>query len=69
MTKQKRLARSTTDKKLTGLCGGLAAYFDVDVAVVRLAVLLLVLLTPPFGLIAYVIGSAITPKEGDFINA
>ncbi len=65
----KRLTRSEKDKKLTGLCGGLAVYFDVDVAVVRLAVLTLVLLTGPFGLIAYIVGSAITPKEGEVKHA
>lgn len=32
-----RLYRSTTDKVIGGVCGGLAAYFRVDPVVVRLA--------------------------------
>ncbi len=27
---KKRLFRSTRDKKLGGVCGGLAEYFDID---------------------------------------
>ena len=32
-----RLYRSQTDKVIAGVCGGLAKYFSVDPAVVRLA--------------------------------
>ena len=33
---QKRLARSTKDKWLGGVAGGLAHYFDIDSTIVRL---------------------------------
>ena len=61
----KRLVRKTDDKKLSGLCAGIAEYLDVDVAVVRLIVLTVVIMSGPLGLLIYVIGSAITPKEGE----
>ena len=34
MANQKKLTRSA-DKKLAGVCGGLAEYFDVDATLVR----------------------------------
>jgi phage shock protein PspC (stress-responsive transcriptional regulator) len=32
----KRLMRSSTDKKIAGVCGGLAEYFDLDSTIIRL---------------------------------
>ena len=32
---QRKLMRSSTDKKLGGVCAGVAAYFDMDVTLVR----------------------------------
>lgn len=36
MTDTRILYRSTTDKKLAGICGGLGDYFNVDPTVVRI---------------------------------
>lgn len=33
----KRLTRSTTDRMIAGVCGGLAEYFEIDPVLVRLA--------------------------------
>ena len=33
---KKRLYKSSTDKKVCGVCGGIANYFDVDPTVIRL---------------------------------
>lgn len=33
---EKKLALSTTDKKLAGVCGGLAEYFGMDATVIRI---------------------------------
>jgi phage shock protein C len=38
----KRLTRSSTDKKIAGVCGGLAEYFDLDPTLVRILWLVLV---------------------------
>ena len=39
----KKLMRSSTDKKLGGVCAGLAEYFDMDTTLVRVLWLLVVL--------------------------
>lgn len=42
---KKRLILKEKGKKITGLCAGLAEYFDIDVTVVRLIVIVLALTT------------------------
>ncbi len=62
----KRLVLSQTDKKITGLCGGIAAYVDVDSTVIRLIVLTIVIMSGVLpGVLLYAIASAITPKESE----
>lgn len=63
---EKKLYRSRTDKKICGVCGGLAKYLNVDVTVVRLIVVLLVLFAGG-GLIAYIICALIMPEEPENI--
>lgn len=61
----KRLVRPQNDKKLSGLCAGIAEYVGMDVTVIRLIVLTTVILTGVFpGLLIYIIASVITPIEG-----
>ena len=62
MAEGKKLYRSTTNKKLFGVCGGLAEYFDVDPTVVRIIYLLL-LLGAGFGLLAYLVCALIMPEK------
>ncbi len=63
-TQPKRLFLSTEDKKLTGLCGGIAAYFDADPSLVRLAWIIFTALTGIMpGIIAYIIASIVIPRE------
>jgi phage shock protein C len=38
---RKRLVRSSTDKKIAGVCGGLADYFEIDPMIIRLVWILL----------------------------
>ena len=58
----KRLYLSSTDKKLAGVCGGIAEYLDIDPTVVRILTVLLALITAviPF-CIAYVLAWIIVP--------
>jgi phage shock protein C len=66
----KRLVLKEKNKKITGLCAGIADYFDIDVTVVRLIVIVLALVTWLFPtVLAYFIASSITPKEGEIPNA
>ena len=38
---KKRLYRSEHNRKLSGVCGGIAEYFDIDPTIVRLAAVFL----------------------------
>jgi phage shock protein C len=50
----KKLMRSSTNKKLGGVCAGLAEYFDMDVTLVRV-LWLLVVLCGGTGILLYII--------------
>jgi phage shock protein PspC (stress-responsive transcriptional regulator) len=58
----KKLYRSKNDKKICGVCGGLAEYFDIDTTLVRLGTAVLVLFVGG-GLIAYIIAAIIMPEN------
>lgn len=55
---KKRLYKSSTDKKVCGVCGGIANYFDVDPTVIRL-IWVIFTLAGGSGLIAYIIAAII----------
>ncbi len=59
---KKRLYKSSTDKKICGVCGGIANYFDVDPTVIRL-IWVIFTLAGGSGLIAYIIAAIIMPDE------
>lgn len=59
---KKRLYKSSTDKKVCGVCGGIANYFDVDPTVIRLIWVIFTLVCGS-GLIAYIIAAIIMPDE------
>ena len=58
---KKKLCRSATDKKLGGVCGGIAEYLDVDATVIRLAWALFTLLGGA-GLLAYIVALLVIPN-------
>jgi phage shock protein PspC (stress-responsive transcriptional regulator) len=58
----RKIYRSTTDKKIAGVCGGMAEYFDVDSSLIRAAWLIL-LLCAGSGLLAYIICWIVIPKK------
>ncbi len=60
---KKRLARSVRDKKIAGVCGGLAEYFEVDSTIVRLVYVALAFASFGLALILYVACAFIIPKE------
>ena len=60
---EKKLYRSRKDKKLCGVCGGIAKYFDIDPTIVRLAV---IFLCGP-SVMAYIIGALVIPEEPEDI--
>ncbi len=62
---QKPLKRSTDDRMIAGVCGGIAKWLDWDPTVVRVAYVLLSLFSAAFpGIIAYIILWLLIPEEG-----
>ncbi len=59
---EKKLYRSSENKKICGVCAGLAAYFDLDVTIMRLIFLLLMFVFGG-GLLAYLICALIMPVQ------
>jgi phage shock protein C len=51
---RKKLVRSTNDRKIAGVCAGVADYFDFDPTIVRV-VWLLATLVPGPNILAYII--------------
>ncbi len=62
--KAKKLRRSTSEKVVAGVLGGLAEYFGVDVTIIRLIFVLVSIFSIAYGgLIIYVIFWAVMPVE------
>lgn len=59
----RQLRRSRSDRTLAGVCGGLAAYFEIHPAVFRVAFVVLTLLGGA-GVLVYVAAAAVMPAEG-----
>lgn len=59
--KKKRLVRSR-DKKVAGVCGGVAEYFSIDPTLVRIAFVIGTIATQGSLLLAYLILSFVMPK-------
>lgn len=59
---EKKLYRSRTDKKVCGVCAGLAKYLNMDVSIMRIITLCLVLFAGG-GLLAYLICALVIPEE------
>jgi phage shock protein PspC (stress-responsive transcriptional regulator) len=64
---EKRLFRNPEQGMIAGVCSGIAAYFGIDVVVIR-ALFLLVFLTVGFGMPLYIILWVIVPKANSSID-
>ena len=60
---RKELRRSLSDRKLFGVCGGIAAYFAIDPTIVRILFICLVIASLGWGLLLYIILSIVMPEE------
>ena len=56
----KKLYKSNTDKKIAGVCGGIAEYFNIDATLVRLGWVVFSLLGGS-GVLGYIIAAIIMP--------
>lgn len=59
----KKLYLSDTDKKIGGVCGGLAEYFEKDSTLFRILFILLVIVSFGFGILAYLGMWLVIPKK------
>jgi phage shock protein PspC (stress-responsive transcriptional regulator) len=62
VAKTRGLYRSRTDRKLAGVCGGLAQYFNTDATLMRVLFVVLALLGGP-GLVIYLLMWILVPEE------
>ena len=59
----KKLYRSTSDRMVAGICGGLGEYFDIDSTVVRLIAVFGTIFTGSALFWAYIIMLVVIPEE------
>jgi phage shock protein C len=62
MAQTRKLYRSKTDRKLAGVCGGLAQYFNLDATLIRVLFVVLAVLGGS-GLVIYLAMWILVPKE------
>ena len=60
---QQKLTRSQYDRKLLGVCGGLAAFFGIDATWIRLVWAFGTLCSVGLGLVTYFVAAIIIPEE------
>jgi len=58
----KRLYKSNKDRKIDGVCSGIAEYFDTDPTLIRVAWIIFCCLGGS-GIIAYLIAAIVMPRE------
>lgn len=58
----KKLYRSRTDRKIWGICGGLAKYLDMDSTVVRIIAIVSIFISG-IGIIAYIVMRIMVREE------
>ena len=57
----KTLRKSATDKKISGVCGGIAEYFNIDATIVRI-ILVAFTLFGGSGILVYIVAALIMPE-------
>lgn len=61
---KKRLYRTRTDRKLAGVCGGVAEYFNIDLTIVRVVWALLAFFYGT-SILLYLIMAFVVPEKPD----
>lgn len=65
----KRLYRSTQDRKIAGVCGGIAEYFNIDPTIVRVVAILLLLPGGLPGFLPYLVLWIVVPNAPTLSSA
>ncbi len=58
----KKLYKSNSDKKIDGVCAGIAEYFGIDSTIIRL-IWVLVALFAGSGILLYIIAALVMPRN------
>ncbi len=61
MEQPKRLYKSTNNRVLCGVCGGIGEYFNIDPTIIRL--LWVLIACTGTGVVAYIIAAIIMPEQ------
>lgn len=65
---QKRLFKSTKNVMVSGVCGGIAEYLNLDPSLIRILWVIVSLASVGLGIIAYIACSIILPRDIDINN-
>ncbi len=61
----KKLRKSIVDRKVCGVCGGVAEYFNIDSTLVRLIWLIVGIASVGTGLLAYIVAAIVMPDSNE----
>jgi phage shock protein C len=64
----RKLYRSTTNSRITGLCGGLADYLGVSAGLLRFITVIAAFCSFGTTLLVYFIASMLTPKQPSYFH-
>lgn len=65
---QKKLYKVEDDKKICGVCGGIAEYLNIDPTIVRVAWIVFTLLVCGTGLLIYIICAFVFPSKSEVVD-
>ena len=64
MKTMKKLCKSNKNRKICGVCGGIAEYLNADPTLIRLAFVLIAMIAGS-GVLAYIIAALIMPEANE----
>ena len=63
---EKKLYRSVSERKICGVCGGVAEYFGIDPTIIRLAWAIFCVMGGA-GILAYILAAVIVPSNPEIV--
>jgi phage shock protein C len=65
---RKRLMRPRAERKIAGVCAGMAEYFDLDITLVRVLWIVITFFTGiVFGVVGYIVAWIVMPEEPEHV--
>jgi phage shock protein C len=65
----RKLYRSSRDRKLFGVCGGLAEYLAVDATLLRILLIVVAVFSAGSVILVYIIAGFVIPREPQYGNS